>query len=85
MIQADHLFIDEIQKPRTDAQIDFFSSRLHEVIDARYDAQKPTLIAGNLSWADFNQAYPSVASRISQTCEVVDDDSVADFRTITVP
>ncbi len=80
LVSAQHLFIDEVQKPRTDAQIDFYSNRLHEIVDARYDLDRPTHLAGNLSWEELSEAYPSVASRLFQTAKIVESDAEGDYR-----
>jgi hypothetical protein len=80
LIDARILMIDELARPRTDAQLDFFATRLHEIVDARYDLIAPTLISSNMTTEDFRQAYPSVTSRLLDQGEVIEDFDVADFR-----
>lgn len=72
LLDRDLVLIDEVRKPRTDAQLDLYEQRLSELVDVRYSASKPILITGNITEDQFADAYESVYSRLTECAVFVE-------------
>jgi len=72
------LAVDEIIAPVSEAQASLFH-RFTSVIDARYEAGRPVLLAANLSAAEMEEHYPAVFSRLQEKSLFVDCPDI-DFR-----
>ncbi len=72
LLDCDLLLIDEVRKPRTEAQHDHFEQQLGELVDARYSACKSMFITGNIGKLEFEEAYESSYSRLTECAHFAD-------------
>jgi len=72
------LAIDEIIVPKSEPQAILFE-RFADVVDARYVANRPIFLAGNISPHDLERHYPKVFSRLHSMVDLIEVPDL-DFR-----
>lgn len=78
LVDVEVLLIDEVEILSKDSQRSVYA-QYSQLISKRYDAVRPTLIAGNAMEQEFAQAYPEVYSRLHE-CSYVITPPAQDFR-----